>query len=344
MEKIRVFISYSREDKELVEKLVAVLEDSNIDVIWDKNLVPGYGFHEQIQDSIASSHVFMPVITKESSARGWVHQEIGYAKALNIPILPVSMENLDPSGMVQMIHTIKLSNNQDEWKEYLNDKTFNNLLKNNYKNPLFLCAHLPEVRTRMIAEYTENITYWGKSGLVRQKGGLSSFHIPNKCIIESDWTDRYLPEHKSEYHKRNQLRERQALEVHAKTEGYKLILTPEYITKNDRQPIAIKARLNTIISFLEENTKNAVVAINENGDDSVHSLTIVGDWFLAESVSFRKGDGFTNTFFTRDAAEIKRRTEDFDCELKTLLKCTEEESREEAIKKLIEMRKLYESV
>ncbi len=45
------------------------------------------------------------------------------------------------------------------------------------------------------------------------------------------------------------------------------------------------------------------------------SLTIVGDWFLAESVSFKEGDGFTNTFFTRDVSEIGRRIDDFDCEL-----------------------------
>ena len=46
---------------------------------------------------------------------------------------------------------------------------------------------------------------------------------------------------------------------------------------------------------------------------------MVGDWFLAESVSYQDGDGFTHTYFTRNAAEIGMRIENFEAELKDLL-------------------------
>jgi len=106
---VRVFISYSHRDKEFVKELILFLEkECAVKVIWDNNLTAGSGFHEQIKDSIASAHIFMPLITKESSERGWVHQEIGYAMALNIPVLPVTTENLDPGGMLQMLHAVKI--------------------------------------------------------------------------------------------------------------------------------------------------------------------------------------------------------------------------------------------
>jgi len=57
-------------------------------------------------------------------------------------------------------------------------------------------------------------------------------------------------------------------------------------------------------------------------------------------LNLRKGDGFTNTFFTRDTYEIGRRTEDFECELQELLEqkgWTAENSREKAIRELYQL-------
>jgi hypothetical protein len=335
--RIRVFISYSRQDKELVTRLDNYLEkECGINVIWDENLAAGTGFHEQIRDSIASSHIFMPLITKESSQRGWVHQEIGYALALNIPVLPVTTENLDPGGMLQIIHAVKIDEKEENLSMFFNKKTFEILQKNTSAAPIFLCAHLPEERTRMITEYSDKISNIGEFGTVRQKGGLSSFHIPDDCIQKPIWNERYFPEIKSEYHKRLQRNERLALEKHAAAAGYKLIISPEYVI-HGRDKNAIISRFKTLITFLEKFISEPAVVAIQNVESSRESLTIVGDWFLAESVSFRKSDGFTNTFFTRDTFEIGRRTEDFECELQDLLEqaqWTPENSREKAIEAL----------
>lgn len=343
-QKTRVFISYSRQDKELVNRLEEYLEkECEVNVIWDKNLAAGTGFHEQIKDSIASAHVFMPLITKESLHRGWVHQEIGYAMALNIPVLPVTTENLDPGGMLQIIHAVKIDEKVENLSMFFNKRTFEILLKNSSSAPIFLCAHLPEERTRMISEYSDKISNIGEFGIVRQKGGLSSFHIPDDCIQKTIWNERYLPEIKSEYHKRLQRGERIALEKHAKNAGYKIIISPEYVIKG-RDSRAVAARFETLIKFLEKDAFNPSVIAIQNEETSRESLTIVGDWFLAESVSFKKGDGFTNTFFTRDTFEIGRRTEDFECELEELLEqreWTPENSREKAIEELNRLLKTF---
>lgn len=338
--KIRVFISYSRENKEFVERMVNYIKDEcEVNVIWDKDLTAGTGFHEQIKDSIASSHIFMPLITNESSNRGWVHQEIGYAMGLNIPVLPLTTENNDPSGMLSMIHAVKIEQNIETLSNFLNKKTFQSVLKNSLVSPIFQCAHLPEERTSMITQFADRISNIEEYGMVRQKGGLSSFHIPDVSIIKQEWNDRYYPEQKSEYHKRLQRNERLSLEKHAQKAGYKIIINPNYAIRN-RDKLSAVSRLKILISFLQ-NTINvpAVVGI-VNKETPVESLTIVGDWFLAESVSFKTGDGFTNTFFTRNTSEIASRTEDFECELHELLdenNWTAENSREKAIEELIKI-------
>lgn len=335
--RIRVFISYSHRDKEFVSGLVGYLEEQcDLKIIWDKNLTPGSGFQEQIGDSIASAHIFMPLITKDSSERGWVHQEIGYAMALNIPVLPVTTENLDPGGMLQLIHAIKIDEKVEHLSMFFHKRTFETLLKNIASTPIFLCAHLPEERTSMITEYSDKISNIGEYGMVRQKGGLSSFHIPSDHIMKPVWNERYFPEIKSEYHKRLQWQERVALEKHAERAGFKIIITPDYVFKG-RDRRSVVARLQTLIAFLQNSVSNPTVVAIQSVETARESLTIVGDWFLAESVSFKTGDGFTNTFFTRDAFEIARRTEDFECELQELLDqkgWTQENSKEKAIEEL----------
>jgi hypothetical protein len=104
----RVFISYSHEDRQMVEKVVQVLKQNGLTVLWDENFAFGHGFHEQIKNFISHAHVFMPIITRTSSQRGWVHQEIGYAMALNVPVLPVTKDQL-PGEMLQQLHAVSLS-------------------------------------------------------------------------------------------------------------------------------------------------------------------------------------------------------------------------------------------
>jgi hypothetical protein len=60
------------------------------------------------------------------------------------------------------------------------------------------------------------------------------------------------------------------------------------------------------------------VAINDRMP-TASSITMVGNWFLAESVSVAIGGGYQQTIFTRHAPNIQARLELFDRELKGLL-------------------------
>lgn len=77
MNEFRVFISYSRSDRGLVECLDEVFSKARIDAMWDKDLVAGLRFNDQIKSHIEHAHVFAPVISGSSAQSVWVHAEIG---------------------------------------------------------------------------------------------------------------------------------------------------------------------------------------------------------------------------------------------------------------------------
>ncbi|MEI6499909.1 MAG: toll/interleukin-1 receptor domain-containing protein, partial [Armatimonadota bacterium] len=77
--KLRVFISYSHEDRETVDTIAQVLQHNGLRPMYDKAFSGGTQFHDAIKEYIDCADVFLPVITKASNQRVWLHQEIGYA-------------------------------------------------------------------------------------------------------------------------------------------------------------------------------------------------------------------------------------------------------------------------
>lgn len=334
---IRVFISYSRKDKEFVANLVSNLEQDGIMVLWTEKLATGSAYVEELKVFIEHAHIFIPVITKSSSSRGWVHQEIGYAIALHIPVFPVLIGDVKPVGLIESLQAVKLKSNDQDIKEQLSYKILATMLKKESPLPaLYQRAAKVEERASLMKLYSDKVAGMEKFGLVRQKGGLSSFHIPSKHIGHQAWTDRYAPGTRGSNHKELQLGERKALQHHADREGCKLIINPKYAIEG-RSILSAKTRIKTMIDFLDTMPDNKVVVALQTEKTCIESLTMVGDWFLAESVSFKDGDGYTNTFFTRNASEIAKRIQTFDEELDDLLDqrgWTAENSREKAIEEL----------
>lgn len=289
MNAYRVFISYSHEDQDLALKIVEVIKNNGLTPMWDKDFSFGHGFPEQIKTFIAHAHVFLPVITKSSSERGWVHQEIGYAMALNVPVLPVTLGTL-PGEMIRELHAIQLSENLKELKDQLSKEVFENLV-NRYCDPslsLFCCAELTEDRAIMMAKYANDLLNLGAYGYVRQKGALSSFHLPDKVITHPVWKQRYGKVNRSPFHCRCQREERIALERHARVVGCRLIIDP-YLTYRRYGDAARIVRLETLVEFLESMTNDKVeVAINHKMHQE-ESLTLVGDGLQQKLFQHRWG-------------------------------------------------------
>jgi hypothetical protein len=316
----RVFISYSHEDKALVEKIASILSKNGLRPMWDRNFVYGAGFHDQIKKFIAHAHVFLPVLTKTADARKWVHQEIGYSMALHIPVLPIAVEEL-PGEMIQHIHAVRMQGNDPETlKEQLSKEVIEALIERHASSfePLYACADLPEDRARMIAAYADDVLALGMPDVVRQKGALSSFHIPTETVGHPVWRRRYGLVERSEEHCRHQRQERLALQRHAEVAGCKLIVNPglQYEKYGSEARLC---RLECFLKFLKEmDDTRCSVAIQEGMDPRV-SLTILGDWFAAESLAGSGGRGYRQTIFTRHAPSVIKKLGNFDAEFDELL-------------------------
>lgn len=333
--KYRVFISYSHEDLPLVEGIAHVLRSSGLRPMWDQNFASGSSFHDEIKNFIAHAHVFLPVLTRTADARKWVHQEIGYAMALHIPVLPIAVEEL-PGEMIQQIHALRMQgNNPESLRRQLSKDVIEALIERHARNfkALYECAELPEDRAKMMSAYADDVFALGIRDVVRQKGALSSFHIPRETVGNPIWRRRYGMTTRSEEHCRLQRQERISLQRHAQTAGCKLIIKPGLLYER-YGPDARISRLESLVTFLEEmDDARCRIAIQEEMDARL-SVTILGNWFSAESLAGEGGRGYRQTVFTRHAPTVMEKLDTFDAEFDELLDAANvkpEDSRQWAI-------------
>lgn len=71
---LRVFLSYAHSDLNVLDQVVKALESTGMVPVWDDKIKPGAEFTNEIRRLIATSHVFMPILTGNSAANPWIHQ------------------------------------------------------------------------------------------------------------------------------------------------------------------------------------------------------------------------------------------------------------------------------
>ena len=125
MHPCQVFVSYSHKDRGLVEELTGHLEKIRVQAVWDKNIQAGDRFTESIKYGIAHSHAYMPVITPNTS--DCIHQEIGYATALNVPVVPICIGEV-PVGMIQELQAVAFDKVLHDLEEKLHQTFFDDLV------------------------------------------------------------------------------------------------------------------------------------------------------------------------------------------------------------------------
>jgi hypothetical protein len=82
---------------------------------------------------------------------------------------------------------------------------------------------------------------------------------------------------------------------------------------------ARRTRLESLVRFLKScEVQHVEIVLNPQMTEA-HSLTLVGDWFCAESVSGHVGHGYDQTIFTRHAPSMAQQIEAFDEEFAKLL-------------------------
>jgi hypothetical protein len=313
----RVFISYSREDISLARELDSALAQLGLKPLWDPQIQPGEHFKDQIKTLISHSHLFVPLLTERSQGRPWVHQETGFAIALGIPVLPITVDRV-PGEMSAEIQSLQVDPSFSNLTARLLSIDFGRIIERDASTPASLVqvAGWPEERTRLISEFAAKVMQLQGAARVRQRGTYSSFSIPTLPPEHPDWHIRDGDNPRSPYYHELQSKERQALEGHARQQGCDLIINP-YLRLRGRGQGATRIRLATLLAFLEAPTVDDVkVAISNRAQG--RNLTVLGDWWVAESLVPGPG-GYRQTVFNWHAPTALRAIQDFDREFKELV-------------------------
>jgi len=317
MSRPRAFISYSHGNEREFVAVMQSLKQAGLEPWSDRDLAPGNWFTDQIRTRIEHAHVFVPIITPESHRHGWVHQEIGYAMALRLPVVPVCIGRL-PDGMIQLKQAVVARNVGDRLHAKLRGVNFAQRIEEASRESVtqITCLLRAEDRAQALEHFADEARRYTSAQCIRHLGGFSSFSFPDAPPDHESWVARY-PNRPHGPHTLDLFRrERQALQRHAESAGCRLILNSYLNADKAYGQGATHTRYRVLIDFLEsvESSASQVqVALVEGMP--WHSLLFVGDWLLAESHSWRPGEGSRHTAFTTHAPVISRRIREFDQEL-----------------------------
>jgi len=315
----RIFIAYSHEDRVLLENAVKVLEENGYHSLCDKNIMVGKPFTDEIKKMIAHAHIFLPLLTENSSLRPWVHQETGYALAMNIPVLPVAVGTA-PGEMTAQLHAVAVCDDFSDFPQKVSAQDIENLVMHNPTEEitnLWVTAWAEE-RTKLLGEYASwvsNLHYYGR---VRQRAALSSFSIPDADAQDEIWKLRDGNVSYSKYYHNLQHIERQALQVHAEKSGCDLLIDPDFCLERHGAE-ATRTRLEILLDFLKDrdHIQDIRVVISEKAHQA--NLTFIGDWFSAESFSPKVGESHSRTIFCRHAPTVLSQMRLFDDQFNKML-------------------------
>jgi hypothetical protein len=90
-----VFVSYSSKDEASVQKLISAFRLADEDVWWDEEIGGGESWWRTILERIRGSDVFVFALSQNSLYSKSCQAELGYARELGKPILPVQISRVE---------------------------------------------------------------------------------------------------------------------------------------------------------------------------------------------------------------------------------------------------------
>jgi hypothetical protein len=315
---VRVFVAHSSIDRREVDRLVAVLKAKDMIVHRADELSGGTEFRPGIHRLLMNSHVLISYLTKDSLGSAWVNQEIGFAQALGIRQLPVTVGVLPP-GMLEEVQAIRLGDEASDLETKVTGFDFESFVVPEPEMPplTFEVVDGPLERTRRIGDYASQSGFG--HGWIRQRGAFSSFSLPGAEDERNDpaiWARHDGYEARSPEYHQVQKKEREALEGHAQRRGVKLIIDPRTRLPS-RGSLSVLTRLHVLRRFLDSmSDRTCRVVVSEFARED--NLLIVGDWLEARSQAPGPG-GYRGTVFNRHLPSVRRSMLAFDRQFDDLL-------------------------
>jgi hypothetical protein len=315
----RVFISYSHEDEGEALQIARHLRRIGLRPTCMADFRVAVDFLEQVRNSIAYAHAFMPVLTEGSESRPWVQQEIGYAMGLEVPVLPVAIGHL-PEAFLQRVQALRVRPDLKGMPSALTAEKVESVVQRAQRatHAVHDCAREPEDRMRMLVDYAQRVLDLGEHGRLRYLGGLTSFSVPDVPWNDPMWRVRYGGKVPAKSYCEMLREERAVLEQHVRRRGCDLIVDTwhDYKRYGDE---AWQARLETLLRFLRSMPDNKVRVV-QRPREGPENLLIIGDWFMADSAAVGRETGYLHTTFSRHAPTVLEGVRKFDSDFQKLLR------------------------
>ncbi|HEU4650045.1 MAG TPA: TIR domain-containing protein [Croceibacterium sp.] len=103
-----IFISYSRDDREIARRFASALESEGFRVWWDAALHSGETFDEVIEEQLRAARAVVVLWSPRSVKSRWVRAEATLADRRN-KLVPAIIEPCDRPIIFELAHTIDLS-------------------------------------------------------------------------------------------------------------------------------------------------------------------------------------------------------------------------------------------
>lgn len=104
---IKAFISHVSTDKDLAKRLRDELKIYNVDAfVAHEDIKPSEEWQIEINKALQTMDIFISMHTNGFSESYWCQQEVGYAVARDIKIIPIKFKDQDPVGFIGKIQAL----------------------------------------------------------------------------------------------------------------------------------------------------------------------------------------------------------------------------------------------
>lgn len=111
----KIFISHAHEDKIIAGGLKTSLESLGYQAfVAHDDILPLTEWRKEIVKALDECKAFIVIISLNSNKSQWVHQEIGYACARNVLIIPIKTDSENPTALISDIQALSFQIASDQ--------------------------------------------------------------------------------------------------------------------------------------------------------------------------------------------------------------------------------------
>ncbi|WP_254523696.1 toll/interleukin-1 receptor domain-containing protein [Natrinema caseinilyticum] len=107
----QVFVSHAPDDLSLVQDLFSTVKNFPFGVHITLEEIESGRFRKRLEGRLANSDVVVAILTEDATDNTWIDQEIGYAVAKGILVLPLSDEGVSRRGYISDVEGVTIDRN-----------------------------------------------------------------------------------------------------------------------------------------------------------------------------------------------------------------------------------------